>query len=133
MRKTSNIILIAFFLFFTFACAVKTSSIRLKNFTQRPVIPANQITIYQTANEIYPLKYQEIGLIEAKGSMVWTSKSKMELKMKTEAGKMGANAIILESGSSGSLLAKGASVYFTAGIIGSRKGKAIAVFVFYEK
>jgi len=90
MRKISNIILIAFFLFFTFACAVKTSSIRLKNFTQRPVIPANQITIYQTANEV-PFKYEEIGLISAKGSMVWTTKSKMELKMRTAAGRLGAN------------------------------------------
>ena len=132
MRKISNIILIAFFLFFTFACAVKTSSIRLKNFTQRPVIPANQITIYQTANEV-PFKYEEIGLISAKGSMVWTTKSKMELKMRTAAGRLGANAIILDSESSGSLLAKGASVYFTAGIIGSRKGRAIAIFVHYEK
>lgn len=133
MKKLLSFILVAFFLVFSFSCAVKTSSIQLKNYSQRPMIPANQVTVYQTANEIFPLEYEEVALIESKGSMVWTSKSKMESKMKEEAGRLGANAIIIDSQSSGSAIAKGASVYFTAGIIGSRKGKAVAVFVHYER
>lgn len=132
MKKLLNVFLIAFFLFFSFSCGVKTSSINLKSSSQRPVLSPYQVKVFETANEI-SFPYIEIGIVSVKGSLVWTKKSKMEFKLKEEAGKMGANGLILESEKTGSLLGKGASVYFTGGIIGKKKISAVAVFVEYEK
>lgn len=121
-----------FVFLFLVSCAVKTTAVRLKDTERRVPLSVYQVAVYQTAADV-PYAYKEIALISSRGSAVWSSKSKMLMKMREKAGEMGANAIILDASSEPGLAVKAASVYLTLGVLGSRKGNAMAVFVDYPK
>lgn len=107
--------------------AVNTTPLGLPMGENRGVIPPDQVAIYRTADQI-PGKYREVALLNASGSTTWTSEAGMNSKMRTEAGKMGANAIILDAMSEPGSGAKVAAAVF--GVDVKRKGKAIAVYVY---
>lgn len=106
---------------------VSVNSTRLGTSAYRDSVPADRVVVYRTADQV-PGKYEEIALLNAKGDSTWSSESGMFRKMKQKAGRMGANAIILDAISEPSAVAKVAGAVFGVGV--ERKGKAIAIFVF---
>ena len=130
--KMKKLFMLTFMFLFLISCGVKTTAVRLKDTERRVPLSIYQVAVYETAADV-PYSYKEIALIASRGSAVWTSKAKMLMKMREKAGEMGANAIILDAASEPALAVKAASVYLTLGVLGSRKGNAMAIFVQYPK
>lgn len=127
--KISALGLISLFLIMS-AC-VTTKAVRLGTGPVRPPVPENQVAVYRTADQV-PGNYEEIALLSSTGEAMWTNEEQMWKSMKKKAGKMGANAIILDAMSEPSAGAKVASNFL--GVTGAqRKGKAIAVYVFHAR
>ena len=113
------------------ASCVSTNAVRIGTAVQRPPIPADQVTIYRTADQV-PSKYEEVALLNASGAAGgWTTESQMIKSMQKKAGKLGANAIILDAISEPSAGAKVAAAFL--GTTTERKGKAIAIYIFPEE
>lgn len=110
---------------FTAAC-VSTNTAILGNAPKRAPVPADQVAIYRTAAQV-PGKYEEVALLNSTGTSGWTSESGMLKSMRTKAGEIGANAIILDAISEPSAGAKVAAA--ALGVGAERKGKAIAIYV----
>ena len=125
MKKKSLALLLLFIAFM--AACVSVNSTRLGTAAYRQPVPAEQVAIYLTADKV-PGKYEEIALLNARGDSTWSSEAGMFKQMKKKAGRMGANAIILDAVSEPSAGAKIAGAIF--GVGAERKGKAIAIFVF---
>lgn len=121
-----KMVAVALFALFLSAC-ISTNAVRLGTAPQRPAIPADQVVVYRTADQV-PGKYEEIALLNSAGSSGWTTEAGMFNSMKKKAGALGANAIILDAVSEPSAGAKVAAAIF--GTSAERKGKAIAIFVF---
>ena len=105
---------------------VTTSVTKLGAAATRPEVPMDNVTIYRTADKV-PGKYEEVALLNSTGSSGWTSEEKMFRNMRFEAGRLGANAVILDAVSEPSAGAKVAAAVF--GVGAERKGKAIAIYV----
>ena len=108
------------------AC-ISTNAVRLGNGPSRPAVNARDVVVYRTADMV-PGKYEEIALLVSTGESMWTNESQMWDSMRRKAGKLGANAIILDAMSEPSAGAKVASAIFGVGGA-ERKGHAIAIFV----
>ena len=104
--------------------AVNTTQLGMR--TQRAPVPSDQVVLYRTADQV-PGKYVEVALLNASGDSFMTNEAKMHKRMREEAGKLGANAVILDAISEPSAGAKVAAAIF--GVGAERKGKAIAIFV----
>jgi hypothetical protein len=126
MKKYTLIVLIISLVFVTSCVSVNTT--KLGTGSNRPPVPADQVAIYRTADQV-PGKYEEIALINAKGDSTWTSEAGMFKQMKKKAGLMGANGIILDAVSEPSAGAKIAGAIF--GVGAERKGKAIAIYILH--
>lgn len=125
--RTKTLITGLLCLLITSAC-VTTEAIKIGVTPTRPRIHQNQVIVYRTADQV-PSKYEEIALLSSTGDSMWTSEKMMWESMKKKAGRLGANAIILDAMSEPSAGAKVASmIFFVAGA--ERKGKAIAIYVF---
>lgn len=117
-------------LFFIDAC-VTTEAVKIGTVPKRPFVPPDQVVVYRIADQV-PGKYEEIALLISTGDSIWTNETEMWESMKKKAGKLGANAIILDAMSEPSAGAKVASWFL--GVPGpDRKGKAIAIYVFSLK
>ncbi len=126
MMKKTNLVLLLVGIVFMAAC-VSVNSTRLGTAVSRPPVPAAEVAVYRTADQV-PGKYEEIALLNAKGDSTWSSEAGMFKQMKKKAGLLGANAIILDAVSEPSAGAKIAGAIF--GVGAERKGKAIAIFLF---
>lgn len=113
-----------------FVSCVSVNATRLGLAPERPIVPADQVIIYTTADKV-PGKYEEVALLNAAGSSTWTTESGMYEAMKKKAGEYGANGIILDAMSEPSAGAKIAGAIF--GISPERKGKAIAIYIFQQE
>ena len=129
MKKTPILSAVICLLLVSLVSCVSVDVTRLGLTPQRPIVPADQVIIYLTADRV-PGKYEEIALLNAAGSSMWTTESGMYEAMKKKAGEYGANGIILDAMSEPSAGAKIAGAIF--GISAERKGKAIAIYVFNE-
>lgn len=112
---------------FAAGCAT-TSAVRLgdTHVTRAPV-PWEDVVVYREASQV-PGDYDEIALLHSTGDWTWSNESTMYDSMRKKAGKLGANAIILDAMTEPSAGAKVASAIFGVGGA-ERKGKAIAIFV----
>jgi len=122
--------LCVFCCFLLLTSCVTTQAVRLGAPTgQRyDFVPWHQVAVYRTADQV-PGKYEEVALLTATGESGWTSESDMWKSMQKKAGKLGANAIILDAMSEPSAGAKIAAAVLGVGGA-ERKGKAIAIYVF---
>jgi hypothetical protein len=93
-------------------------------------VPPSQVAIYRSADQV-PGKYEEVALLTSTADSVWTSEKDMWESMRKKAGKMGANAIILDALTEPKTGAKIAAQVL--GVTADRKGKAIAIYVFPEE
>lgn len=106
-------------------CVTVTSTQLGKPSTRNP-ISAAEVAIYRTAQQV-PGNYEEVALLNASGDYEQTDESQMYAQMRKEAGRLGANGIILESVSEPTTGAKVAN--FFVGTDADRKGKAIAIYI----
>jgi len=112
---------------FVASACVTTSVTRVGQSLTRPVVTLDQVVIYRTADKV-PGKYEEVALLNSSGATGWTDEEKMYKNMRYEAGRAGANAIILDAISEPGAGAKVAAAFL--GVAAERKGKAIAIYVF---
>lgn len=110
------------------AACVSTNAVQIGTTPRRAVVPWKSVAVYRTADQV-PGKYEEVAMLVSTGDALWTNEAAMWNSMKKRAGKMGANAIILDAMSEPSAGAKVAAAFL--GVIGAdRKGKAVAIYVF---
>ena len=108
------------------AC-VRTNTAMLGNAPTRMAVAPEQVAVYRTAAQV-PGKYEEVALLNSTGASGWTSEAGMLKSMRTKAGALGANGVILDAISEPSAGAKVAAA--VVGIGAERKGKAIAIYIF---
>lgn len=106
---------------------VTTKAVKLGSGPDRPPVPWEKVIVYRTADQV-PGDYEEIALLTSTGESMWTNEEQMWKSMKKKAGKLGANAIILDAMSEPSAGAKVASAFLGVGGA-ERKGKAIAIYI----
>jgi len=92
----------------------------------RELVATDQVAIYLTAGDVKG-DYEQIALLNARGNSLWTNEAEMIWRLREQAGKLGANGIILDALSEPSAGAKVAGAIFGVGV--DRKGKCIAIFV----
>jgi hypothetical protein len=124
MKKIMIVSLFASLVFLVSCVAVNVT--RLGAGPDRPQVPAGQVSVYRTADQV-PGRYEEVALLNGRGDSMWSSESAMFRRMKKKAGRLGANAIILDALSEPSAAAKIAGAVLGVGV--ERKGRAIAIFV----
>jgi len=112
----------------TTAC-VSVNAVRLGNAPIRPEVPPEEVAIYRTPDQV-PGEYEEVALLSAHGESTWTDESDMFHAMRRKAGKLGANAIVLEA-----IKEPSAATKIVGEVLGTgseRKGRAVAIYVFPE-
>jgi hypothetical protein len=124
MRK---VIWVCSFIALVFAACVTTKAVRLGTTVGRQPVKWQDVVVYRTADQV-PGKYEEMALLSSTGDSAFTSEETMWNSMRKKAGKLGANAIILDAMSEPSAGAKVAAA-FLLGTGAERKGKAIAIYV----
>src|SRR5690242_16155250 len=92
------------------AC-VSTNAVRLGTGAARPSVEFSQVAVYRTANQV-PRRYEEVALLNSTGASQWTNEAQMLENMRKVAGRMGANAVILDALSEPSAGAKVAAAIF---------------------
>jgi hypothetical protein len=93
MKKTVFPILLASIIFLT-SC-VSVSVTRLGTNPVRPPIPVDQVKVYKTKDEV-PSRYEKLARLNGKVNTTWSSESALVKRMKKKAGRIGANAILLD-------------------------------------
>ncbi|MEN6560902.1 MAG: hypothetical protein ABFD52_09025 [Acidobacteriota bacterium] len=106
---------------------VSTNAVQIGTAPRRAAVPWTQVAVYRTADQV-PGKYEEVAMLVSTGDALWTNEAAMWNSMKKRAGKMGANAIILDAMSEPGAGAKVAAAFLGVGGA-DRKGKAVAIFV----
>jgi hypothetical protein len=99
---------------------------RPRTLADHPVIAAEQVSVYRDPEQV-PGDYEEVALLHATGSLQWSSESEMMRKLREEAGRLGANAIILESARDLTVREKIAIQKSNVDI--GREGRAVAIYV----
>jgi hypothetical protein len=105
------------------ACVTVNKSILDRSFMAAPV-PMESVHVYLPGDDVP--KHTRIAILNAEGDVDLTDESQMIDKLREEAGKLGANAIImgeLEDPGTGALVAKA-----ILGTEANRKTQAIAIF-----
>ncbi len=97
-----------------------------RSFADRPVFPADRVSVYRDPEQV-PGDYEEVALLHATGSLQWSSESEMMRKLREEAGRLGANAIILEPARELTVREKIAIQKSNVDI--GREGRAVAIYV----
>ena len=95
--------------------------------TPRPEVATSAVVLYTAADKV-PGKYDEIALIDSKGSDQWVSEHKMLESIRKQAGKVGANGVILQAETEPGTGAQVAHALL--GTSADRHGKALAIFVY---
>jgi len=111
-----------------FACV--HAGLTLTTGQARPPIAPEEVKIYENAGKV-PGKYEEVGIINARGDYVDTDLADMYKAMRQEAAKYGANGVIL--GAVDEPETSGRIIRSITGYGGDRAGKATAIYVFPEK
>jgi len=126
MKKFLFLILL---IVFTISC-VATTAVQLGDQTKLAPVEWQKVAVYRTADQV-PGNYREVAFLSSKGSTMFTSEGGMWKSMQKKAGKMGANAIILDAMSEPTTGAKIAGAFLGVGV--NRRGKAIAIYVFAKE
>jgi hypothetical protein len=120
--KTMLLLLIAV----SMTACVRTSTVELGSPGQQQysaVDPAN-VRVFVAASDV-PGDFEKIAMINAEAASGWTNEKQMVEKLRKEAGKLGANGIILEGIQEPSAGAKIAGAVL--GVAANRHGKVVAI------
>ena len=94
-------------------------------------VPPDSVRIFTDQSELDTLDFVRLAIIEASGSGEWTNQSEMLQAMRTKAGELGGNGVILPKIEEPSAGAKVAAAFLGTGT--QRKGNVIAVRVLGAK
>lgn len=125
MKKILSILVVIALL--SISC-MSSRVVKLSDSVRSPVA-WEMVTVYEFENQVQS-SFEKLAVVTVKGSAIYNTKKGLLKALCQKAGQVGANAIILSSGSDKSLAYKAASVYFTGGIVGGREYSAVAVYVF---
>ncbi len=89
----------------------------------------DSVEVYLAEADI-PCKFEKIAVIHAQGEGTWTNEDQMIRKAKKEAGKIGANAILITQVNEPSAGAKVAGAIFGVGT--TRRGQIVALRLFRD-
>lgn len=92
----------------------------------RPRLAPDQVAIYRTEEQV-PGEYQEVALLHVTGSEAWSTESEVYQKMREEAARLGANAVILQPVREPSTREKIAARRLNLDM--GRDGRAIAIYL----
>jgi hypothetical protein len=92
----------------------------------RAVVAAERVAVYRIPDQV-PGDYEEVALLHATGPISWTTETGMIRKLREEAGRLGANAIILEPERKLTVREKIAIEKSNVDI--GRDGRAVAIYV----
>ena len=106
------------------ACITVNKSVLSEAHRGQP-LPKERVHVY-FADDTIP-QHERVAILSAKGDETFSNESQMIDKMRAEAGKLGANAIILREMKDPSTGAKVAAAIF--GTSATRKGEALAIYV----
>lgn len=106
------------------AACVRTSTVELGAPRHYPPVPPEQVHVFLTAEDV-PGPFEKIALISAEGPHGLTSEKDMVDKARKEAGKRGANGIILQEITEPSAAAKVAAEVL--GTTAQRHGTVVAI------
>jgi len=90
-------------------------------------VPPDSVRIFTDQSELDTLDFVRIAIIEASGSGEWTNQAEMLQAMRTKAGELGGNGVLLPRIEEPSAGAKVAAAIFGTGT--QRKGNVVAVRV----
>lgn len=107
-------------------CVSVNKSILDASFQDRPV-PRQEVRVFFADDEIPP--HVRIALLNASGDSEFTNQSQMIDKLREEAGKLGANAIILDAVREPTAGERAVNAFFGGFASGTRRGGAIAIRV----
>lgn len=108
------------------AGCVSTSATMLSGGPVLPPTADSAVVVYRTASQV-PGPYRELALLNSTGDASMTDVAQMYASMRTEAARIGANAIILDATTEPGAGAQVAAAIF--GVSANRRGRAIAVLV----
>ena len=97
---------------------------RLGQIESYPPIPMTDVQVFLTESDV-PSPFTKVALIKLSGDADWTNETAMVDKAKREAGKLGANGLILgrtEEPGTGAKIA--ASIF---GVSANRRGEVVAI------
>jgi hypothetical protein len=96
----------------------------------RPLLAPDEVAVYRTEEQV-PGEYQEVALLHVTGSETWSTESGVYRKLREEAGRLGANAVILqpvrELSNREKIVARSLNLDM------GREGRAIAIYVLPPK
>ena len=90
-----------------------------------PSVPFEDVAVYFADDEVP--EHRRVAILVAEGHYTYTTEGGMYDKLRKRAGKLGANAIIVEDFRDPSGVGKVVSAVF--GVGGNRKGQALAILV----
>lgn len=111
-------------LLFLAAACVRTSTVPLGAPTSYPPVAWEQVQVFLKESDV-PGEFVKIALINAEAASGWTNEKGMVDKVRKEAGKLGANGVIIDDIKEPSAGAKVAGAVF--GVPANRHGKVVAI------
>ena len=110
------------------ACARATvTSSPLADAPRRPAVHPDSVVVYRRANDV-PGPYAEVALVSARGDFTVVSDGAVVRALRKEAGRLGANGLLLAGVQAPHGVAKVAGVLY-GGPLASREGQAVAILV----
>jgi len=105
-------------------CVSVNKSILDSSFQTQP-IPASEVRVFFADDELP--EHVRVAILNASGDSGFTNESQMIDKLREEAGKLGANAIVLEDLREPSAGERAVNAFFGGMATGQRKGGALAI------
>jgi len=106
------------------AACVRTSTVQLGAPMAYPPVAFEEVQVFLTEGDV-PGEFVKIALINAEAASSWTNEKGMVDKVRREAGKLGANGVIIDDIKEPSAGAKVAGAVF--GVPANRHGKVVAI------
>lgn len=82
------------------ACTSSANAVRLETGPARAPLPADSVRVFRSLSQV-TAPYVEVAIISAQGYLITVDDAKLIGRMKEEAGKLGANALILDASPDG--------------------------------
>lgn len=125
MKRITSALPLTLLVFFTFTltgCVSISQSVLMQGL---PPVPMEDVTVYFADDEIP--EHTRVAVLAARGDYAFTSEGKMFDKLREQAGKLGANAVIVGEVEEPSGGAKVANALLGTGA--NRRSQAIAILV----
>lgn len=111
--------------FMAVGCVSINKSVLDSSFQANPV-PAGEVKVFFPEDSIPP--YTRVAILNASGDADWSNEAQMIDKLREEAGKLGANAIVLGELTDPGVGERALNALVTGVASGNRRGDAIAIF-----